>query len=447
MLPLLFSHVLCSYPIGNDCKNVSKYVNCGDYLYCNSSGLCDQCSSDDQCDPRFYCKKSSDGETNICSYEPLNHKWDLKLTVGMISVFIAGIFVSGAGIGGGGLFVPIMMLIVQFPSSYAIPTSKAIIFGGSLSVTIFNLKKRHPYYDRPLINYNVASMIEPISWLGTIIGVIFNSVFPEWLLYTVQFFLLMYTAWSTFKKALSDSKKLSDQKSINEPIKKSSYDGPAYSKALLWTLLVIYVIFIIVSFLRGGEGTDSFIGIKFCSPLYWALTFGPFPIYLVINFYMIKIARRYPVLGDKADLKNKDLFALLMSGFAAGVAAGFLGIGGGMIKGPMMLALDIEAEEMAATSSLMILMTSSATSFQFVANGLMPWLEFVTFSMIGFSSFLIGIFFLRWLVKKTGSRSLFLYLLAAVIFISAILMSVVGATVVITQIRGDGSFGFRSFCT
>ena len=365
----------------------------------------------------------------------------------MICVFIAGIFVSGAGIGGGGLFVPIMMLIVDFPSSYAIPTSKAIIFGGSLAVTLFNLNKRHPYYERPLINYNVAAMIEPISWLGTILGVIINNTIPDWLLYSVQFVLLTYTAWNTFKKGLKDQRNAKLGISVNnELLVKGTYDGPTYSKLLLVILFVIWVFFLVISFLRGGDGADSIIGVKYCSWLYWLLTFGPFPIYLLITWWMVSIARKYPVLGHKNELTKKDIFLLMMSGFVAGIAAGFLGIGGGMIKGPMMLALEIEAEEMAATSSFMILMTSSATSIQYIAEGLMPYVEFGVFAGMGFISFIIGVIFLRWLVKKMGNRSIFLYFLAAIIMISAILMSVVGIEIIIDDVKAHASMGFRSLC-
>lgn len=448
MLGLFIATTYSSLPIGNKCKNASLAHDCGDYLICNSSGKCDACViGKKQCGNHFFCRESPRLGSNICNYEPLTHDWDLRLILGMICVFIAGIFVSGAGIGGGGLFVPIMMLLVKFPTSYAIPTSKAIIFGGSLAVTLFNLNKRHPYYERPLINYNVAAMIEPISWLGTVIGVIFNSIIPEWLLYSVQFVLLSYTAWSTFKKGLKDQRnaKLGIAPN-NELLVKGTYDGPTYSVGLLWLLLIIYAVFLAISFLRGGDGADSIIGIKFCSPIYWALTFGPFPVYLFITWWMIHIAKRYPVLGHKNELTKKDIFLLLMSGFVAGMAAGFLGIGGGMIKGPMMLSLEIEAEEMAATSSFMILMTSSATSIQYIAEGLMPWLEFGVFTGMGFISFLIGVIFLRWLVKKMGNRSIFLYFLAAIIMISAILMSVVGIEIIILEVKEHASMGFRPFC-
>lgn len=432
-------------PIGHKCMNVSLIHDCGDYLICNSSGLCSECDIDsDQCMNHFYCRYSKKQVANICNYEPLTHKWDTRLALGMLCVFIAGVFVSGAGIGGGGLYVPIMTLLVKFPTSYAIPTSKAIIFGGFLAVTLFNLNKRHPFYDRPLINYNVASMIEPVSWLGTIIGVIINTIIPEWLLYLVQFLLFSYTAWYTFKKGLNDQRKAKGLS--NEILIKEKSDGPTYSICLLWLLLFVYAVFITISFLRGGDGASSIIGIKFCSKIYWALTFGPFPVYILITLLMIKVAKNYPVIGHKKTLSKKDCFMLMMSGFTAGIAAGFLGIGGGIIKGPMMLALEIEAEEMTATSTFMILMTASATSIQYIAEGLMPWLEFGVFTSVGFVSFLIGVIFLRWLVKKLGNRSIFLYLLAAITMVSAILMSVVGIQIVIQDIKEHAPMGFKPFC-
>ena len=437
---IIFTH--STLPINNTCKNASLVHDCGDYLVCSPEGKCQECQTTAQCKNRFYCRYSNKQQANICNYEPLTHKWDTRLVLGMICVFFAGIFVSGAGIGGGGLYIPIMMLIVDFPTSYAIPTSKAIIFGGSLAVTLFNINKRHPYYERPLINYNVASMIEPISWLGTVIGVIINSVIPDWLLYTVQFILFSYTAWSTFKKGLKDQRNAKQGIAPNnELLVKGTYDGPTYSKGLLWILFGIWTLFLTISFLRGGDGAGSIIGVKYCSWLYWVLAFGPFPIYFGITLWIVKIAKRYPVLGHKNELTNRDVFLLMLSGFIAGIAAGFLGIGGGIIKGPMMLAIEIEA-----TSTFMILMTASATSIQYIAEGLMPYLEFGVFASMGFISFIIGVVFLRWLVRKLGNRSIFLYFLAAIIMVSAILMSIVGIEIIIVDVKEHASMGFRPLC-
>jgi uncharacterized membrane protein YfcA len=51
-------------------------------------------------------------------------------------------------------------------------------------------------------------------------------------------------------------------------------------------------------------------------------------------------------------------YPLLFSG--AGVAAGLFGVGGGIVKGPLMLQLKVLPEVAAATSATMILFTSCA---------------------------------------------------------------------------------------
>jgi hypothetical protein len=54
----------------------------------------------------------------------------------------------------------------------------------------------------------------------------------------------------------------------------------------------------------------------------------------------------------------------------------FLSIRGGMIKGSMMLALDNEAEEIAARSTFMIVITSSITSMQLIVLDMISIYEF-----------------------------------------------------------------------
>jgi uncharacterized membrane protein YfcA len=105
--------------------------------------------------PTISSAKRQNNDDNICSFEPFTHKWSVGFGFSMLAVFVAGI--------GGRLFVSIMILLFDFPSNHAIPSSKALIFGGSLAVIIFNLPKKHNFYQRPFITYNVAAMIEPTS--------------------------------------------------------------------------------------------------------------------------------------------------------------------------------------------------------------------------------------------------------------------------------------------
>jgi hypothetical protein len=64
---------------------------------------------------------------------------------------------------------------------------------------------------------------------------------------------------------------------------------------------------------------------------------------------------------------NVVLYPLLCT--AAGFGSGCFGIGGGTITGPLMLALDMHPQVVAATASFMILFTSSLTTTQFLIVG------------------------------------------------------------------------------
>lgn len=518
-------------------------------LFCND-GFCDICTSDDDCDTGYYCKYSKKEKIDVCSYEPLLHKWSLRTIIGMAVLFVSGAFVSGAGIGGGALFVPIMMIVNGYPADYCVSSSNPLIFGGSLAVCLFNFRLKHPDYNRPLINYNIAAIIEPLSWLGTIVGVIMNGVFPDWLLYLIQFILFSYTTYSTFKKGWADWKKIKaerekealelddlqtpindkkgeklpepsssskipetpefkdeavkpteeeksnttssvaaistsenqeqatpqeeskepkEQKGKNRktPLKKKAttqetqdmhenlIDRPdteaekpkkAYNPWVLVILAVIWAIFCVLPFFRGSGQTNSIIGIKFCSPAYWIITFAPFPVYILISYFMIRIARHYPVIGPNANLDAKQIALLIAFGITAGIASGFLGIGGGIIKGPMLLVLGIEAEEMAATSTFLILLTSCITSIQFMANGTMQYSEFGIYTAFGFVSFLIGINLIKIIINKTKNRSLILWILAATIGVATLLIAYIGIVDVVNSFKLHKKMGFREYC-
>lgn len=54
--------------------------------------------------------------------------------------------------------------------------------GGSVSTVYYNLKRKHPSLDMPLIDYDLALLMQPMLMLGVSIGVIFNVIFPDWLI-------------------------------------------------------------------------------------------------------------------------------------------------------------------------------------------------------------------------------------------------------------------------
>ena len=89
----------------------------------------------------------------------------------MFAIFFGAMIAAGGGLGGGGVFVPIYILILQYPPKYAAALSQATIFGGSIVNLIMNLKKYHPTRShRPLTDFSTLLILEPMLLVGTIIG-------------------------------------------------------------------------------------------------------------------------------------------------------------------------------------------------------------------------------------------------------------------------------------
>ena len=69
--------------------------------------------------------------------------------IGSVLAFLTVVLASAGGVGGGGLLVPLYMLVLDL-GEHAIPLSKATIFGASLANAAIRLRQRHPTADRPL---------------------------------------------------------------------------------------------------------------------------------------------------------------------------------------------------------------------------------------------------------------------------------------------------------
>jgi len=63
--------------------------------------------------------------------------------------------------------------------------------GVSLATVFFNLKLRHPTLDMPIIDYDLALLIQPMLMLGISIGVLCNVIFPNWLV-TILLIVLFF---------------------------------------------------------------------------------------------------------------------------------------------------------------------------------------------------------------------------------------------------------------
>ncbi|GJS29345.1 hypothetical protein Tco_0489965 [Tanacetum coccineum] len=81
--------------------------------------------------------------------------------------FCGAAFGSVGRVGDGGISVPMVTLIIGFNPKSANAISKCMIMGAAASTVYYNLKLRHPtLLDMPIIDYDLALLIQPILMLG-----------------------------------------------------------------------------------------------------------------------------------------------------------------------------------------------------------------------------------------------------------------------------------------
>ncbi|CAI0399266.1 unnamed protein product [Linum tenue] len=56
-----------------------------------------------------------------------------------------------------------------------------MIMGSAASTVYYNLRLQHPTLDMPIIDYDLALLIQPVLMLGISIGVTFNVIFADWM--------------------------------------------------------------------------------------------------------------------------------------------------------------------------------------------------------------------------------------------------------------------------
>ena len=96
--------------------------------------------------------------------------------------------------------IPVLILILNFSSHEAIPLSKLMIFCGSITFFIVNLRTKHPYRDGSNIDFNIASAIIPMVLFGTLIGVTLNQIMPNWIILLLLTVVLVINSILSIRK-------------------------------------------------------------------------------------------------------------------------------------------------------------------------------------------------------------------------------------------------------
>ncbi|KAG6643975.1 hypothetical protein CIPAW_08G023700 [Carya illinoinensis] len=405
----------------------------------------------------------------------MNFGW--KIVVGTIIGFCGAAFGSVGGVGGGGIFVPMLSLIIGFDPKSATAISKCMIMGAAFSTVSFDFKLRHPQLDMPVIDYDLVLLIQPMLMLGISIGVAFNVVFADWMVTVLLIFLFIVISTKAFfmgietwkKETIMNreaAKRLKSNDSGGAEVEYTSLPGGSNNgekdsqesevtilENVYWKqfglLVFVWVAFLFLQIAKNYTAT--------CSTTYWVLNLlqwtlsAQIPVSFGVSLYQaVGLYKGHRVIASRRDERTNwqvhQLVTYCSLGILAGIVGGLLGLGGGFIMAPLFLELGIPAQVSSATANFGMTFSSSMSVVEYylLKRFPVPYASyFVAVSIVGA---FIGQNIVRKLVNLFGRASLIIFILAFTIFVSAISLGGVGISNMIGKIHRHEYMGFENLC-
>jgi len=102
--------------------------------------------------------------------------------IGIVVLSILMMLCTLAGIGGGGVVVPLLSVFFTFEFKEATAISGFSILVCSIARFIYNFKQMHPDKKAVAIDYGLAIVMLPTVMMGSYVGVIMNAMLPDLIL-------------------------------------------------------------------------------------------------------------------------------------------------------------------------------------------------------------------------------------------------------------------------
>ncbi|KAK4844523.1 hypothetical protein QYF36_021266 [Acer negundo] len=283
-----------------------------------------------------------------------------------------------------------------------------MITGTAIATVFYNLRQRHPTLELPVIDYDLALLMQPMLVLGISIGVAFNVIFADWMITVLLIILFIVMSTKSFFKGVETWKKETitikeaanrsqlngngsqveefkcEPESLNNPTAKETQQPKRPKVSLLenvyWKelgiLVLVWVAILALQIAKNFAAT--------CSALYWLLN-----------------ALQIPVAG--------------------GVAS--------------------------ATSTFAMAFSSSLSVVEYYLLKRFPVPYALYFFAVATVAAFAGQYVVKKLIKLLGRASLIIFVLSFTIIISAFLLGGVGLAKMIDRIHRKEYMGFDNICS
>ncbi|KAK1944998.1 Sulfite exporter TauE/SafE family protein 3 [Phytophthora citrophthora] len=397
-----------------------------------------------------------------------------------IAFMVIGLAVSSAGgVGGGVIMVPAMVLIMGFDIKRATPISNVAILGGAVANAWFNMRKRHPTVDRPLIDPELALGMIPVVIGGTVLGALINKLIPSYVLSLLFVVVLVVGGSRTMKKGIRLHKKelaarkeaeaatnevtadipaspgayvqvSTPQTSGNDDVleeKRSSISATGVTKAIAdgeaggslsqilekerhfaWgphiAIMICYLGVVAASI---GDASVDCGGVAYWVILLieipWVAVFVVLTSHYLHKVYLRKTAVNYQYVDGDIQWTKKMVVYFPVGCAIAGIVAGMFGVGGGIITGPIMIELGIVPEVASSTTALMILYSSAAATAKFAVFKMVAWDWALLLCAVAFVVTSASQVVILGFVRRTGRQSIIVLCIATAVLIGGIIMT------------------------
>jgi uncharacterized membrane protein YfcA len=151
-----------------------------------------------------------------------------------------------------------------------------------------------------------------------------------------------------------------------------------------------------------------------------------------------------PSTRDDFRLTPDRIQQLLLCSFFAGILAGFLGLGGGMVLGPRFLDWGIDSNVVTATTGFTIIFTSLLSVLLAVVNNALTLQQILWYVGLAFAGSYGVSMWISQLVERTRKKSYVLLSLSAVI--GGALVLLVPFSIYNVSQRGSSMYEFKNPC-
>ncbi|XP_041024959.1 sulfite exporter TauE/SafE family protein 4-like isoform X2 [Juglans microcarpa x Juglans regia] len=215
-------------------------------------------------------------------------------------------------------------------------------------------------------------------------------------------------------------------------------------------LLLVWVFFLVLQIIKND--------VEACSAWYWVLFCLQFPIALVVFGYesvklyiehkkRVRMGNTESICEASIGWTATHIAFCSLCGILGGIVGGLLGSGGGFILGPLLLEIGVIPQVASATATFVMTFSSSLSVVEFYLLNRFPIPYALYLTSVSILAGFWGQFLVRKLITFLGRASIIVFILSGVIFLSALTMGVVGIETSIKMIRNHEFMGFLGFCS